>query len=57
MSKLLDIVDAVDGCEKHQCQTVKTSICENCSSHYGTYTNLEGKVGIVCIYPDEMPSK
>jgi len=50
---MLDIVDAVEECEKHECSTVKTSTCEKCPSFFGVYTNLEGKRAVTCIYPNE----
>ena len=44
MAKMLDIIDAVSECEKHQCSTIAVSqaarnhaICEGCPSFDGIY--------------------
>ena len=54
-SKTLDVIDAIDDCEKHQCKTIAVYRCEKCSSFYGHYESIAGKKTIVCIYPEEMP--
>jgi hypothetical protein len=66
--KLLDIIDAVNECEKHQCSTIAVSTCEECPSFDGiyveradhTFANREnallvggGKKQVKCIYPEE----
>ena len=65
--KLLDIIDAVNECEKHQCNTITVSTCETCPSFDGiyvehmdhTFANMEnaeitgGKKRVKCIYPEE----
>ena len=51
MSKLLDVIDAVHECEKHECSTIAVSTCEKCPSFHGHYENLEGRAAIMCIYP------
>jgi hypothetical protein len=67
MSKLLEIIDAVNECEKHQCSTIAVSTCEKCPSFEGiyveradhTFANMEnalatgGKKQVKCIYPKE----
>lgn len=64
---MLDIVDAVNECEKHQCSTIAVSTCEKCPSFGGiyveradhTFANMEkalatgGKKQVKCIYPKE----
>ena len=65
MSKLLEIVDAVNECEKHQCSTIAVSTCEKCPYFDGiyveradhTFANMEkalatgGKKQVICVYP------
>ena len=48
---ILDVIDAVDECKKHQCHTIAVSTCEKCPSFQGHYENLNGKAAIMCIYP------
>ena len=65
--KRLDIIDAVNECEKHQCSTITVSTCEQCPSFDGiyvgraghTFASMEnalltgGKKQVQCIYPEE----
>lgn len=49
---LLDVIDAVDECKKHQCSTIAVSTCEKCPSYLGVFVmSMEGKRAVKCIYP------
>jgi hypothetical protein len=57
MSRMLEIVDAIDDCRKHQCQTITVARCRECPSFYEVYEDQEGKQMLVCIYPKEYPKE
>ena len=51
MSVMLDIINAVKGCKKHQCSTIAVSTCEECPSFFGIYTSQSLLSCVTCIYP------
>lgn len=52
MTAMLDIIEAVEECKKHECHTIAVSTCEKCPSFFGIYRNLKGRDAICCIYPE-----
>lgn len=56
MSVMLDVIDAVNGCKKHQCSTIAVTTCEECPSFFGIYTTQteRGRGSVTCIYPKVM---
>ena len=51
MSVMLDIINAVEGCKKHQCSTIAVTTCEKCPSFFGIYTSQSLLSTVTCIFP------
>ena len=57
MATMLDVIDAVKGCKKHECSTIAISTCEQCEPYFqGHYESVAGRATICCTFPDDPPS-